>query len=476
MKFSILIPVYNERYLVAELVARALAAPLPEGLERELIIVDDGSTDGSRAILEKLAAEHPREVVYLPQDRNRGKGAAVRTAIARATGEFCVFQDADLEYDPREYPKLLEPLLSGHADAVYGSRYLPGVQRRRILYFWHTVGNHILTTLSNMCTDLNLSDMETCYKVFRTEVLKTIPLRSQRFGIDPEVTAKVAKRGLRVYEVPISYDGRTYLEGKKITWRDGLQALWVILKYWLMDDVYDERTAPEYVTDLARAHRVNRWVADTLRPYLGERVLEIGAGLGMLAGRLLPRERYIVSESREACLVVLRNLALHCKGLEVARVEPQAAADLEPFRGRVDTVLCANLLHRLKDPAAALRNFHEVLEPGGRLVLLAAQGPWLLGALDETLEHARRYSREALAAELRAAGFTVERLHDFNRAGVPGWFLNGTLLRRRRMPKVQLKAYDATVWFWRRTDWLLPWRGLSLVAVARKEGQPGCPS
>lgn len=467
MKLSILIPVFNERYLVAELVHRVLAAPLPEGMERELIIVDDGSTDGTRAILERLAEEYPREIAYFPKETNEGKGAAMRVAISLATGDFCLFQDADLEYDPRDYIRLLEPLLTGQADVVYGSRYLPS-HRRRVLYYWHSLANRAVTTLSNMLTDLGLTDMETCYKAFRTEVLKTIPLRCQRFGIEPEITAKIAKRGLRVYEVPISYDARTYLEGKKIGWRDALQAFGVTFKYWLIDDAYDPRIAPEYVTDLAQAHRVNRWLGDVLRPHLGERVLEIGAGLGALTGRLLPRERYIASEFHEEYLVVLENLAARHRHLEVCHIDPERSEHFDPLRGSVDTVICANLLHRVNDPAAALRNFHDVLAPGGRVILVAAQGEWLQSPLDNGLCHRRRFSRRRLQNAVEQAGLCLEMLSDFNRIGLPGWAVNGLLLRTRHMSRWQLKAYDATTWLWRRVDWLLPWPGLALIAVARK--------
>jgi glycosyltransferase involved in cell wall biosynthesis len=227
---SIVIPAYNERPTVEELLRRVAAAPLPAGVEREVVVVDDGSTDGTRELLRALAAAgEPLPFRLIEQPRNRGKGAAIRTGLAAAAGDFLVVQDADLEYDPREYPKLLQPILDGEADVVYGSRFLGGPHRA--LFFWHYLGNRFLTTLSNVFTDLNLTDMETCYKVFRREVLDGLELRSDRFGIEPELTAKVARRGARIYEVPISYRGRTYAEGKKIGWRDGLAAIWAILRY-----------------------------------------------------------------------------------------------------------------------------------------------------------------------------------------------------------------------------------------------------
>ncbi|MEM7481662.1 MAG: glycosyltransferase family 2 protein [Acidobacteriota bacterium] len=229
-KLSIVVPAFNEKNTVHELLQRVAAAPLPDGLEREIVVVDDKSTDGTRELLRDLSARSdPMPFELLEQPENRGKGAAIRAGFAAATGDFLLIQDADLEYDPREYPVLLQPILEDEADVVYGSRFLGGPHR--VLFFWHYLGNRFLTTLSNMLTDLNLSDMETCYKVFRREILAGIDLRSNRFGIEPELTAKVARRGARIYEVPISYRGRTYAEGKKIGWKDGFSAIWAILRY-----------------------------------------------------------------------------------------------------------------------------------------------------------------------------------------------------------------------------------------------------
>jgi glycosyltransferase involved in cell wall biosynthesis len=229
VKLSVVMPIYNERATLREVVARVLAVPL----EIELLCVDDGSSDGSRDILAALAEAHPQIRVFL-QPSNQGKGAALRRGIQEATGDFVIVQDADLEYDPSEYPRVLEPLLQGRADVVYGSRFL-GSGPHRVLYFWHSVGNWFLTLLSNCLTNINLSDMETCYKAFRREVIQSIPIEEDRFGFEPEITVKVARRRLRIYEVGIGYWGRTYEEGKKIGWKDGVRALYCLLKYSLKE-------------------------------------------------------------------------------------------------------------------------------------------------------------------------------------------------------------------------------------------------
>lgn len=239
VRLSVLVPVFNERETVRAALAAVRGSRLP--VELEIVVVDDRSTDGTREILAELeAAGEIDQLVLL--ERNRGKGAAVREAIARATGELMVIQDADLEYDPQELTRLLEPILDGRADAVFGSRFLGSP--RRVLYFWHRVGNGVLTLLSNMLTNLNVTDMETCYKMVRADLLKSLPLRSDRFGIEPELTARLSQAGARIYEVPISYSGRTYAEGKKITWRDGIAAFWHIARANFLAPVVPRYTPP----------------------------------------------------------------------------------------------------------------------------------------------------------------------------------------------------------------------------------------
>src|SRR6202521_4525249 len=369
MLLSILIPVYNERTVVERSLALVLAAPLPENMDRELIILDDCSTAGTAAILDRMASQEST-IRLIRKTVNEGKGAAVRTAIQNARGDFCLVQDADLEYDPSEYPTLLRPLLTGHADAVFGSRYLVREQTR-ILPFWHSMINKTLTLLSNMFCNLNLTDMETCYKVFRTDLLKSIPIRSDRFGFEPEITMKSAKRKLRIYEVPISYHGRTYEEGKKIGWQDGLKALGVILHFWLIDDLYAAPYGRDVLNNLTGTPQYLSWLARKLRPHLGDTVLEVGAGIGNIAGRLMGRRLlYVAAEKDPLYLHALRNRFLRTPNVTVQQMDPEVAEDLGGLEQCFDTVLCLNVLEYLEDPARVVQSLRTTLQDNGVLVVL----------------------------------------------------------------------------------------------------------
>jgi len=466
-KLSILIPVYNERFTARHLIEKVLAAPLSEGVDRELIIVDDGSTDGTREILYRLAESNRSTIRLFFHKENRGKAAAVRTAIEHATGTVCIIQDADLEYDPHEYGALLRPILEGDADVVYGSRFLPS-QRRRVLYFWHSLGNRFITLLSNLFTNLNLTDVETCYKMVRTEILKSIPIRSNRFGMEPELTAKLAKRGCRIFEVPVSYRGRTYQEGKKITWRDGVKAVATIFYFWLVDDVYNEEYGHTILHSLSKAHRFNRWMADEIRPWVGNSVLEIGAGIGNISLQLLPRDEYVVSDVDSLHLNYLKHNFATRPGVSSAKIDLEQTSDFASFEGRFDTIVCLNVLEHIRNDQTSLENIYSALRPGGRAIILVPRGQWMLGTLDVVLGHFRRYTETELVDKARAAGLTVERLFSFNRVGVFPWFLNARILRRRYFGKVQLKIFDSLIVLFRLIDRFLPWNGLSLILVARK--------
>jgi glycosyltransferase involved in cell wall biosynthesis/phospholipid N-methyltransferase len=465
---SVLVPLYNEEEFVGPLLERVISAPLPQGLTREIIVVDDGSTDGSAEIVQEVAARHPGLIRLLRHDRNRGKGAAIRTALDHARGEWCIIQDADLEYDPGEYASVLKPLIAGKADAVYGSRFMI-VGERRVLYFWHAVANRFLTELANLVADLNLTDLETCYKAFRTSLVRSIPIRSNRFGIEPELTIKLARRQVRIYETPISYHGRTYEEGKKIGAADALAAVFAILRYAFTNDIYKD-SGPDILHALSAAPRFNAWMADTIRPYLGERVLEIGAGIGNLTRALIPRRKaYVATDIDQEHLARLITRFHHRPNLQVRFCDLSRAADFEPLRGQMDSVVCLNVLEHVEDDLAGLRNIHSALRPGGRAIVLVPHGQEIFGTLDAALGHYRRYSRQQLGARLGEAGFRVERILEFNRISRPGWYIAGRVLKRTTFGRLQMKVFDRFVWLWRRLDPVLPWPPTSLIAIAEKE-------
>jgi glycosyltransferase involved in cell wall biosynthesis len=463
---SILIPVYNERTVVERSLRQVLDAPLPEELARELVIVDDCSRDGTWDILQRVAAAEPR-IRLFRHDVNQGKGAAVRTAIGHAQGDFTLIQDADLEYDPNEYPILMKPLLSGRADAVFGSRYLAGEQRR-VLPYWHTQINQFLTFASNIFSNIHVTDMETCYKVFKTDLLKSIPIRSNRFGFEPEITMKCAKRRLRIYEVPISYHGRTYEEGKKIGWWDGVKALAVILRFWLIDDLYTSPHGKGTLITLTRTPAYVRWISNLLRPHLGDNVLEIGASTGTFSSILMGRRlKYVASDADPLYLHALENRFLRTPNVEVARVDP-GDPDSFPRAGEFDSVICLNVLEGVEDPEAVLASVRQSLKPGGRLLLLAPLGPSLFGTIDRAMGQRRRFDRRRLLALLGRSGFQVEWSRQVNKVGRIAWWLSSRVLRSERPSRVSLKLFDKTVWLWRLLDPLLPWPGLSFVVVARR--------
>ena len=458
---------YNERYTVASLIDQVMKTPLPVGMDRELIVVDDCSTDGTRDVLKRAARRHNGAVRLFEHAKNQGKGAAIRTAVAEATGSICLIQDADLEYDPADYRALLEPILNGDADVVYGSRFVSR-DRRRVLNFWHSLGNRVLTTFSNFLTNLNLTDMETCYKAIRTDVLKSMPLRSNRFGIEPELTAKLAKRRCRIYEVPISYHRRTYGEGKKITWWDGVKALFVILYFWMVDDLYNEKYGHAILYRLSSTHRFNGWMASQIEPWLGDSVLEIGAGLGNLSTHLMPREHYTLSDVDPLHLQYLRNHFSSRPHTKVATVDLENHSDFRKLERNYESIVCLNVLEHVESDTTALRNLYRALNPGGRAIILVPRGMGLYGTLDKVLGHHRRYSQAELATKCEAAGFRIERISTFNRVSVIPWFINGRVLRRRHFGKLQVKIFDSTVWLWKRIDRFFPWCGLSLIVVAQK--------
>jgi len=362
----------------------------------------------------------------------------------------------------------LAPLIDGRADAVFGSRFVVAGERR-VLYFWHSLANHLLTGMCNIVADLNLTDMETCYKAFRTSLLQSIPIRSERFGFEPEITIKLAKRQARIYETPITYNGRTYEEGKKIGLKDAIEAFWVVLRFALSRDIYIDKDK-DILDAFSDAPRFNRWMADTIRPYIGKNVMEIGAGIGNLTRLLVARrKRYVATDLDREHLERLRSQLMARPNLETAQLDASRAEDHVPFHGQMDTVVCLNVVEHIKDDLGALRNIHALLQEGGRAVILVPEGQSIFNCLDEELGHWRRYSEDQLRQRMAEAGFDVETMLRFNRISRPGWWLNGKILKRRTISRVQLRNFDRLVWLWRRLDPRLPWSPTSIIAIGRKK-------
>jgi glycosyltransferase involved in cell wall biosynthesis len=461
---SVMMPVYNERATLRRIVEMVLESPWVG----ELIIVDDCSRDGTADHMRDEIAHLDPRIRVLFHTVNRGKGAAIQTAREHISLPYCIIQDADLEYDPREFGRLLEPLVDDVADVVYGSRFRGDV--RRVLFFWHTVGNRFLTLLSNMCTNLNLSDMETCYKAFRSEIFTSIPLRSQRFGIEPEITAKLSRLHVRMYEVPISYHGRTYAEGKKINWKDGINAVYVILREWLVgarDLPHGHRT----LESIAPLERYHRFLWGAVSDHAGERVVEIGSGIGNITQFLLDREHVWATDVGEAYLRGLRAGFEERPNIEVVRLDltrPISADNAGEIEGQADSAVAFNVVEHIEDDLRALITIRQTLRPGGRLLLVVPAHPFAYGALDEELEHFRRYTRSGLENLLREAGYEIESTTRANSLGLFGWWLNGRILRRRHVPTFQAKLNNLLVPLLRLERALHVPFGLSLIVIARR--------
>lgn len=473
MTLSVIIPVYNERATILELLRRVAH----HGDVDEMIIIDDRSSDGTTDVLREQAAEgwpalhkdSPRalpRVVFLQHEVNQGKGAALRTGFAAATSDIFLTQDADLEYDPNDYATMLVPLRDGRADAVYGSRFAG--YPRRVHMFWHTVGNRMLTLLSNMLCNLNLTDMETGYKAIRRELVQAMVLRSNRFGIEPEITAKLARLQARIYEVPISYSGRSYAEGKKIGWKDAVAAVYTMLRCALIDDREGNDPLHATLRRMAVLDRYNAFLFELIAPFVGQRVLEVGSGTGTITQFLRDRDRVLATEYDAQYLHLLErrfenNINIRTAAFDLTQEVPAAVA-----AERYDTIICLNVLEHIEKDREALVRLHDVLEEGGRLVLLVPAHQVLYGAMDKAIGHFRRYEGPGLRSLLEEVGFTLEQEKRVNALSMPGWYLNGKILKRKTVPGVQARVANRLVPLFRLEQKLsLPF-GLSVIAIAKR--------
>ncbi|MGZ8868334.1 MAG: methyltransferase, partial [Thermoanaerobaculia bacterium] len=364
--------------------------------------------------------------------------------------------------------KIIQPIIDGHADVVFGSRF-EGYPRRVMLY-WHRLGNTFLTFLSNCTTNLDLTDMETCYKAFRREIIQSIKLNSNRFGFEPEVTAKLAKRGYRIFEVPISYYGRDYWEGKKINWKDGFSAIWTILRYGFFNDDASEPRTFTTLRRRGRLKRYNRWIWDRIAPFVGQRVLEVGAGSGTMTRFLYGRELIVATDRETPYLDRLRNAFRRRPGIIVDRLDIEKDDNGDLARYGFDTVTCINVLEHTVDDEGALKRVNDLLVHGGRVIVYVPAGQALFGSMDKGIGHQRRYEKDELIAKLERAGFTLDYLGYQNRIGKLAWWLNGKLAGRRALPSAQSRIFDALVPLFRAFEGSNPSTGLSLIAVGRKNG------
>ena len=463
---AVLIPVYNEVYAVENLIQRVLAAPIE--MDLRLFVVNDASTDGSGAVLEKLAAQDTR-IQVLHHPINRGKGAAIRTAIAAASGDFAVIQDADHEYDPNDYPQILAPLVRGDAEAVFGSRYLNGAERQ-VLGYWHSRGNGLLTTFFNIVHNIDLTDMETCYKAMPLTLLQSLRLTRERFGIEPEIAARLAMLRARIIEVPIRYSPRSYQEGKKIGWWDALDAFYLVLKFKYLDVIPCIDTGMVRHLAMAEAPRYQAALAESMQPFLGQRVLEVGAGIGNLATHLTSAPELLLAEPtsayrRQLVAVISYRSNVSLVNHDVFSAAGQAWAQaVQP----PDTIVAVNQLEGLADDEQGLKILSDLVAPGGRLIFLVPCHPFLYGRLDQALKRQNRYRAHEFCDLVRQAGLQIESQKWLGKLALVGWFIESKIGQRQFFEPKSLALLNLFAPLMKMLDRFLPWPGLSLFVVARR--------
>jgi glycosyltransferase involved in cell wall biosynthesis len=479
ISLSVLVPVYNEEALVAESLRRFLdLAECPCFNRIQIIIVNDGSKDNSAneisEFLRDVAASTPPglfEWILLHHETNLGKGKAVQTALNRATGEISIIHDADLEYYPRDIIKMIPLFIEEKADAVFGSRFA-AAEFRRVLMFRHELGNKLITFLCNWASNLNLTDVETCYKAVRTDLLKSIPLESNDFRIEPELTIKLAKRRAKIFEVPIRYSGRTYHEGKKINWKDGVKAIGAIVRFGFSDNIFtNEPLESQVLLSMSRAQNFNHWMAETINPYIGRKVLEIGAGIGNITRELMAGKRYYASDINPFYLEMLEKFKASQPRLSVTLLDLNRVQEFDTASMQFDTIICLNVIEHLDDDQLAMRNIANLLSPNGRAIILVPRGMWLFGSQDEVLGHKRRYSRKALQALESQTGLTLLKIIGFNRVSALPWYVNGRILRKKTFGRFQMSILNLLIPVIKKLDPYLPCPSLSLIGVFEKKGE-----
>ncbi len=488
MKLSVIVPFYNELRTLPTVIDRLLAVDFASlGLETELVFVDDGSTDVSRSLLDPAPRDDVRLIVH---ERNLGKGAAVRTGLEAATGDVLCIQDADLEYDPADLPSLLQPIVDGAYEVVYGNRFKGSAAG---LYFSHRVANRLLNLMVNVAFNRYLSDVYTGYKVFTRQAFEGLSLTARTFTVEMELTAHFLRKGLVIFEVPISYRARTYAEGKKIHFRDGFLAAGALLRYRFQRRPGvvlgpASRRAPDApgavrpiegdatihalgLEDMASARQYRRYVYDLLAPYLGASVLEVEAGLGDFSSQLADRERLILSEMDPICLRALEDRYGWRDGIEIVEAHP-AGLKIDP---RVDTVVALNVLGRMQDDVAVLRSMASAVVPRGTLLLLVPGFPQLAGAFDQALGHTRRYTPEMLSRAVTTAGLVPEVIRPVNLLGGIAWWAAVRMARQGRPTQALVSLYDKLVVPAERAieRRLQPSFGQSVLCVAHVPAPPG---
>ena len=462
IKLSVVMPVYNEIHTIGQIMEEIMKVPIL----KEIIIVDDFSSDGTREYLRQVDGKKDDfnviKVLFHPE--NRGKGAALKTGFQEVTGDIVIVQDADLEYSPGDYPQLIELIAEDKADVVYGSRFMG---KHRLFLFTRYLGHKMLNLFANLLYNTSLSDLCTCYKAFKAEIIKDMNLRSNGFGLDAELTGKVLKRGLRLYEVPIYYAGRESAEGKKITWRDAFIHL-----YWLLRVKFQGLDGLDVGTEalfaLARASKYNNYIFRCIEPWLGNKILEVGAGIGNITYYLIPKRQVIATELSDEYINILRRRFKGCPNLEIEKYDLREKPGIKWKEKEIDTIVGINVMEHVENDENAIQQLCSLLAAGGRLILFVPAHAALYSPLDRSLHHFRRYSKKVVKAKLERVGLKILKLSYINAFGALGWLVNGKIFRRRRFSPNQMYIFNLLMPLVKLVDLLhLPF-GLSLVVVAEK--------